>query len=277
MQNRILLVVSLVAGCSSAPAPAPSPPPPTLLEAPPSEPVEARPMAAAPQVASEEASPAEKALQAWSPKSRCSDYDYYPEGGLQNFWCHRGQGFGLEQIRSVVGLSSLFVSGPHRQDVLDLQSATEFGHYDPAFVRWLREHAVSRRGSVGQRATQAAYTTHLAPLARIFWLSHQKMEKEPECAARELKAYAAAIKQKKRGFHERWFFFMNPRFCDRPAHPERWYYNNGMDAGVDGNVTKGVVGFWMRRQMDGTYKEFAAGLRDLLVAYDPDLLSAPLP
>jgi hypothetical protein len=51
-----------------------------------------------------------------------------------------------------------------------------------------------------------------------------------------------------------------------------FYSKNGLDGGVDGNVVKTVVGFWMRRAMDGTIGTFADGLHEVIAAYEPALL-----
>ena len=68
---------------------------------------------------------------------------------------------------------------------------------------------------------------------------------------------------------------MNPYFCDKGQRPANFDYDNAFDAGVDGNVTKTVIGFWLRRSMDGTMDTFAEGLKKLLAAYQPDLMTAP--
>lgn len=271
---RRLHFVSLLTlfACGGAPPPSSDPPPaPVVLQPAPSTPLVADALPEAPPQ-EDTARYAERALQGWSTQSACDDFDYFPNGGLQNFWCHRAPSVQLQKLREVSGVR-LFVSGPHRDDELELTSSSEFGHYNPAFVRWLREHGASPRGSAMQLATQPAYDKFLAPLARIFWLTHQKLESAPACTKRELLAYEAAIKKKRAGYYERWFFFMNPAFCDAKPHPDSWYYSHGMDGGVDGNVTKTVVGFWLRRMMDGTYTEFAGGLRELIASYEPALLA----
>lgn len=270
-------------GCSPAPAPNTSP-----ILAPVEVPVAREnvpePIAAAPVDASTPsappaapASPIETALREWSRKTQCSEFDYHPNGGIQSFWCHRPGRVTLAAVRELAGVD-VFLKGPHTADTLKLDAANEVGQYNPAFVRWLVDKAgPSERGSVTQKATQASYDSHLKSLAQIFWKTLVKAEADKACFAREKAAYADLIAKKKvpKDYYERWFFFMNPYFCGQPPKKDKFYYDNGMDAGVDGNVTKTVVGFWLRRSMDGTMDAFAEGLKKLLAAYDPEVMKTP--
>ena len=275
---RASTLLSLALACGPAaepPPPAAAPaapsaaPPPAIMAAAPS------PLPAAPPIPPPAPrSLTEEALAEWSRSTQCSDFDYFPKGGIQNFWCHRPVRVTIAALRGAAG--EIFASGPHHGDTLDLGSRFEFGHYSPAFVTWLLDKAgPSERGTLGQEVTQTAYDTSLRPLARIFWQTHQKMVAEAECAGKERAAYQRGIANRTlpAKYYERWFFFMNPFFCDKTPHKDTFYFDNGMDGGVDGNVTKTVVGFWFRRQLDGTEAGFVTGLQRLLAAYDPGALT----
>ena len=220
----------------------------------------------------------ESALREVTRKSQCQDFDYYPNGGIQNFWCHRSARISLASIRELAGVD-IFTKGPHNADTLQLDAASDFGRYNPAFVRFLIDKAgPSEHGSAAQKATQPSYDAHLKPLAEIFWKTYAKSQSDKECFAREKAAYGDLIAKKKlpKDYYERWFYFMNPYFCDRGAqHNFTFYSDNAFDAGVDGNVTKSVIGFWLRRSLDGTMDAFAEGLRKMLAAYEPELIAAP--
>jgi len=273
------LVALAATQCSPAPPPSNAPilppvevaiaAPPPVAPVPTPESRHETPPAAAP-------SPMETALREWERKSQCQDFDYFPNGGIQNFWCHRPARVTLASVRELVG-AAIFTSGPHTADTLQLDAANDFGHYDPAFVRALVDKAApSERGSAAQKATQAAYDASMKPLAEIFWKTYAKSQADKECFAREKTAYANLIAKKKlpKDYYERWFFFMNPHFCDKgPEKSFKFWMDHGFDAGVDGNVTKTVVGFWLRRSIDGTMDAFAVGLTKLIAAYEPDLLA----
>ncbi len=270
----------VVVACSPAPSPAPVLAPlvvPVATE----QDAGSAPVARAGDKPAEPASdgkdsPGEQLLREWSRKSQCSDYDYFPEGGIQNFWCHRPARLSVAAVRELAGVD-IFASGPHTKDTLTLDSTDKFGHYNPAFVRWLvTDAAPSARGSAVQVATQPAYDAALKPLAHIFWKTYGKVIGEKECFAREKTAYAALIASHRlpKNYYERWFWFMNPYFCGRGLKAaDTFYFDNAFDAGVDGNVTKTVVGFWLRRSMDGTIDAFADGLKKLMASYDPELLT----
>jgi len=277
----LLVVLSALLGCGS-PAPPPVAVPPLVVTVVPragEDAVADGTPDREPPAAGAEASPAEAALQEWSKRTQCSAFDYFPNGGLQNFWCHRPARVTIAALRTLAG-GRIFSSGPHTDDDLVLDAKNDFGHYDPAFVRWLVDTAgPSPRGSAAQRATQASYDEHLRPLAEIFWKTLEKARREPACFQRERTAYADAMKRKRlpEGHYERWFYFMNPQFCNTPKKTDRFLMDNGFDGGVNGNVTKSVVGFWLRRSLDGTMDTFAVGLEKLLASYQPELLDGRTP
>ncbi len=275
-----LLPLTILAACSSPPPPTVHVPPPLVVpvESQAPRPVEASDPDPKREEREEKESVSERALRDWSRSSRCPDFDYFPNGGIQNFWCHRPADITMAAVRQLAGVD-IFSSGPHKEDLL-LTATNDFGHYHPAFVRWLVDRAgPSPRGSVAQRATQKAYDAHLKPLAEIFWATLGKALQNRECFEREKSAYAGLITQKKlpKDYYERWFYFMNPYFCEKPKKSEDFMMKNGFDAGVDGNVTKTVVGFWLRRSIDGTMDTFAEGLKKVMASYQPELLEEPAP
>ncbi len=226
----------------------------------------------------------EKALESWRTTTQCAEFDYFPDGGIQNFWCHRPEGLTLEKLRSLAGVD-VFVSGPHTATGLKLDAKASFGHYNPAFVQWLVDHASPpARGSVLRQMTQEHYNSTMRPLARVFWHTLRLIEADDACFQQEKSLYArqVAARTLPAQYYERWFFTMNPDFCPRAAKGlvrpnDTYFYEHGMDGGMDGNVVKTVYGFWIRRSLDGTMPTFAAGLRKLIDAYDPEMLTAARP
>jgi hypothetical protein len=207
-------------------------------------------------------------------KSACKDYDYFPEGGMRNFYCHLKARVDHSKIQELAGLSA-FVKGPHTRERLDLNSSTSFGHYNKAFVRWLREKLVpGGRASSFREQTQSIYNRYVRPLARIFYVTYRKLSSNPayleQESARYLKLIAANALPA--GHYEKYFYFMNPNYYKKPDGGFSYFTGRGFDGGVNGNVVKTCVAFWIRRSIDGTDREWFAGLQKLLRAYDPDLL-----
>jgi hypothetical protein len=252
--------------------------PPDVVQAPSSEGSAAAPAALTARAPAPPTGRFEEALRAWTGPSRCPEFDYFPHGGIRSFWCHRPEAVTIAAIRAAAG-TEIFASGPHTHEELRLERATDFGHYDPAFVRWLVDNVgPSPRGSALQIATQREYDIAARPLVDVFWKTHLKIGRDAACFAREKALYEVAIAKKTLppDYFERWFFFMNPFFCDRAARgnkDDQFYFDNAFDGGVDGNVTKTVVGFWLRRAIDGTIGTFAEGLKNVVAAYEPELLA----
>lgn len=201
----------------------------------------------------------------------CEDlFDYFPTGGIRIFACHVFSVASFEQIASVSGLSP-FVSGPHTQG-LDFTSSSDFGHYNPAFVRFVADHAVpAAEDPTFRAATQAHYDTYVRPLARILHATHEKLANNPGCAEAELGDYAQAIGNGyTTDYVEPWYYFMNPLYCANRRADYDFYTNTQgePDGGYDGNVTKTAVGFWLRRSLDGTDDLFFQALVRLMDAYE---------
>jgi len=199
--------------------------------------------------------------------NHCPDsFDYWPDGGLQNFWCHAQGSMSLEQVAGASGMG-IWRSGPHTLGALDLDEPTAFGHYDPAFVDWLVGHGVRAAEDAAFRgATQDAYDGYARPLARTMWRARRKLQANRDCKARELKAYQAAMESGTPGYYERWYGFLAADWCTEQGYGGRV---------GNGNVVKSAVGFWLRRELDGTADAWARGLEKLLVAYDADWMENP--
>lgn len=242
------------------------------------------PLLATTALASDPPSPA---IRAWTGISASvnacpDDYDYFPSGGMRNYWCHLSSLLSLPELEQAAG-RPIFLAGPHQAGKLDLANPGDFGHYNPAFVVWAGKVAIPEDPET-RRRLQPVYDQYMQPLARIHWVVWQKLQANPKCTSKELNLYQARIRAGTSNtggswgaWYERWFFYMNPAFCQK-AGQDNWLMDHGFDGGVDGNVTKTAVGFWLRRIMDGTADEFAAALQNLLAAFDPAMLrGAPPP
>lgn len=114
---------------------------------------------------------------------------------------------------------------------------------------------------------------------KIMAATKSRMVSEAACFDREKKEYVAATKAGKASqFLERWFYAMNPKFCTfkgSNAAREAALMSDGFDAGFDGNVTKTAIAFWMRRQMDGTFDNFAKFIDAVSASYSTAQGEAP--
>lgn len=201
----------------------------------------------------------------------CSEFDYHPNGGMRIFGCHMASLLTWESLQDLAGVP-VFVAGPHTAERLDLDNATSFGHYNPEFVVWAEQALIpGTHDSAFRSRTQPMYDAYVQPLARVHLLVWEKLQENEACMVKERDAYMAATEAGSDGYYERWFWFMNPAFCSHTGN-ESWYFDNGFDGGVSGNVVKTAVGFWLRRSVDETADEFAHALVALLQAYDAQWL-----
>jgi hypothetical protein len=202
-------------------------------------------------------------------------FDYHPTGGMLVTYCHMLSIVGWDRVLAEAP-RPIFLAGPHPEGTLDHQNPTTFGHYNPEFVRWLHHQLIpAARDAAFREQTQPLYDQFLQPLARIFYLTHEKLARDPRsCMTQELREYQAAMARAEQYYYERWFFFMNDAFCAHAGDPN-YFYNNGFDGGVDGNVVKSAVGFWLRRELDGTRALFFDALVTLLESYDGAWLKNP--
>ena len=207
-------------------------------------------------------------------KNACDDFDYFPEGGMRIFACHLKSLTSLPFLAQASGLA-VFNQGPHQGTMLKLDHRFQFGYYNPDFVRWMVDNLVPGAEDAALcKATQAHYDKYVKPLARIFYATWKKAQREPKCFRREVERYRLMMDQQElpEMYYERFFFFMNPDFCKHADDGFDYFYKKGFDGGYSGNVVKTCIAFWIRRTIDGTADEFSQGLYKLLKAYDPGLL-----
>lgn len=217
-------------------------------------PVVAPPPPAAVAVAPKAA--AGSAVELWTrlPESRnaCPEvYDYFPGGGMRIFWCHVSEAVPFMKLAELAGVK-VFVSGPHA-DRLVLDSATSFGHYNPAFVKWLADHAVPS-DAAAKAAIQPVYDRTMKERAAIYRSALLHLEANPDYLEAEKQVYLAYLSQPG---DER------PHDRHSAITPEAWP-----------NEYPPAVAFWIRRSIDGTLPLFEEGLVKLMKAYDPQGLEA---
>jgi hypothetical protein len=212
-------------------------------------------------------------------------FDYgFPGGGMRTYYCYFRSQLTYAQLVKWSGVP-MFQSGPHSDAAVDLHSPTRFGHYNPAFVRWLGQALVPHTDDKAfLAATQALYQKYLQPLARIYYVTYLKLQSNRNYLEGEKRSLIAMMgsgaKRKKsvtEGWYEKYALFMNPEFYAH-AHDRNDSYlmDHGFDGGWDCNLVKTAVGFWIRRSLDGSDGEFIADLRALLAVYDPGFLANPV-
>jgi energy-coupling factor transporter ATP-binding protein EcfA2 len=214
--------------------------------------------------------------------------------GPRTLYTHARTLMDLDKMKSLVAPMPIFLSGPHGGK-LEFYSY-DFGRYNPEFVRWAVDHLIPAASDPAFRAeTAPVYQKHLKEAARIYYLAYLHLDKHaPEVAALREK-YLESVRDYKGKAYDPNSFNSGPGgilqskfsnsfadefekgsggFGDAPSKPSaRRNYAWTSDQGAYYADT--AIGFWIRRQIDGTAPDFFAGLKKLLETYDAQFLKDP--
>ena len=204
-------------------------------------------------------------------------YDYWPHGGIRNFWC-RAQSVLPWAAVTKLAPAKIWLRGPHGEWLggkLDLHNPHDFGRYNPAFVRWFVDNAVPASQNEQLRfATQPAYDEYVRELAHTYFAVHEKMQANPKWVKRERDLYLRTMDEK----NPNWAAFYDKfsSFLGANGLAARAGGTFGFDwGGYDPNLQSAAVAFWLRRDVDKTAPLFFEGLTKLLKTYDAAWLAHP--
>jgi hypothetical protein len=206
-------------------------------------------------------------------RNTCSEkelhFDYWPDGGIRNFYCHATTSLALSAVTKLAGVAP-FVRGPHGvgglgdDAQLSLHDPRDFGRYNPAFVQWLVDNAVPAAGDAQLREeTQGLYDKYVRQLARVYFVVHQKLEARPAWKKQQRNLYMKAMDEKNpdwSAYYDKYSTFLGEADSD-------W-------GGYDPNLQSASVAWWLRRDVDKTAPLFLQGLEKLLRTYDGAWLDA---
>jgi len=191
-------------------------------------------------------------------ENQCPDeFDYYPNGGLRIFYCHAKTYLPYAQLKVLAG-TPVFLTGPHSSTKLNMYAMDNFGHYNPEFVTWLHTTFIpTAEDKDFKEATESIFNTHVRGLAHAYYVTHIHLFKDKAFMEQELEKYKKLIE-----------------IGDIPEFYSDTYFSfaNLDNEGMNGNIVKNAVLFWLRRVMDGTEAEFFTALVKLLTIYDAEFL-----
>ena len=170
-----------------------------------------------------------------------------------------------------------FRAGPHTATAarvqLDLGAPVGFGHYDPAFVRWLAQAAIPE-GGAARAIAQPVYDRRVSRLAHAFWLTHDDLvrggfpDRTPPGAATDYAEFLkAGAEPGATGFSVFAFVDQSNRLLPKlniPPSVNEWEGRYELNT---------AYAWWLRRRADGTHAEWHDALRQLLAAFDADWLA----
>ncbi len=192
------------------------------------------------------------------------EFDYGVEGGMRNFFCRALTVFSWKTFLALAPVPP-FRSGAHADGRLDLKNAKQFGHYDPAFVRWAATALIPAAADPRLKAqTQAVYDKQMKTLARVYYQVWRVLQGDPAWTSKERELYRAAA-EKGDGS---WSGDTVELYHDTLGSSDRDWGGN------DPNLVRSATMWWLRRTIDETAPDWAAGLERLLGTYDGAWLSS---
>ena len=187
---------------------------------------------------------------------------WLPNRGLRGLYAKAQFAMNLAQLQKLSG-HRIFGVGPHQNGKLNLKSANEFGHYNPAFIKWVTANGIPGGKNPKLRMElQPVYDKHLRRTARGFFVAHQNLMSQPARLKRVQARYLDLLDAENNAGD-----FLQESFRPDTDRLEK--------AGHDWYEVNVAHGFWVRRNIDGTADEFHALLTTLLRTHDADWLKAP--
>jgi hypothetical protein len=162
---------------------------------------------------------------------------------------------GLVDMRSLEKMSGMhvFSAGPHTVDDFNWSSVS-FGHFNPKFVDWAVNNAIPAASDKAfKAATLAIYNDYFQTNVEAFLSSIYALESNPSEFAAIQKDFKAQVTAGQRISN---YLFMSS-------------YAQKFPRGL-GNTS--VMGFWVRRGVDGSAANFKKGLEKLVKTYTPERL-----
>ncbi|MGA1872004.1 MAG: hypothetical protein ACMUJM_26100 [bacterium] len=195
-----------------------------------------------------------------------SGVNYWPASGLRGLYCMVKSYISISTIQRISG-KKIFIKGPHDKNGVDLYNYNSFAHYNPEFIKWAAENLIPADNDIMFREfSQKIYDKYFKSLCRTYFTTYLVLAKKNELKENELKKYMQIMKE---GRHFNYYQYTN--FLERYNSIKNAKYIFGP------NLTTPSVGFWLRRSLDGTEKDFNLLLKKVLEIYDNTFLIDIIP
>lgn len=183
-------------------------------------------------------------------------YDYFPEGGLRNFYSHVKPSISYESMLTIYD-GDIFLNNVSTKDKLNL-NAHNFNYYNPKFVDWLTDNLIKWSKDTKFKSNfQNIYNLNILNIARTFYVSNKLLNESPSELNKLTKQYKNNIS--------------NPNWKYDYAESGWAGFNDSYrNYSIDGNVMASARAFWIRRNIDGSKTNFEILIDKLIFLYDGD-------
>jgi len=190
--------------------------------------------------------------------------------GVRLLFCEISHYMDLARVEQLSGMEVFLPGGPHLKGRPNWKSDT-FGRYNPAFVSWAAGNLLPPK----TEATQTVYNTYMQRDARIFLIAYMTFDSKPKELAKMADIYRSgsvppADKNGVSWLENRFFGYPIDDDPDVKSLPPPEWRGKGASSQTDAYVYCTAMGFWARREVDGTRPLFHQFLTRMLQTYDPD-------
>jgi Novel STAND NTPase 1 len=195
--------------------------------------------------------------------------------GLRVLYCEISPITDIRHLERLSGMQIFLPGGPHGNK--PNWNSNKFGHYNPQFVQWAADNLVPPKTAT----TQAVYDEYMELDARIFLIAYATLQKNPQELAEMAQVYKSGqpLPQVEEGRppHQYPVSWLEGRFFNsgidddpdiKPLPPPQWL-GKGAVSQTNAYVYCTAMGFWARREADGTRTDFYQLLTNMLKVYDP--------
>jgi len=191
--------------------------------------------------------------------------------GVRLLYCEISHSMDMHGAEQLSGMNIFLPGGPHGHS--PNWNSASFGHYNPEFVKWATDNLLP----VKTDTTQIIYQQYLERDARIFLLTYNRLNSHPELLKEMAGIYRSGSvpRPDKNGvswLENRFFSFPIDNDPDLKSLPPPQWRGKGASEQTDSYVYETAMGFWARREVDGTRPLFYQFLTNMLRTFDSDFL-----
>lgn len=197
-------------------------------------------------------------------KNQCDEFAYFPDSGILSAYCFIKTWTPVSVLEKISG-HKVFLTSPHKNDSI-IKTTEKFGHYNPEFLIWGIKNILPITNSNETREiVKQNYKTYISNSAKIYYMVYLRLQQKNAENTKIRNYIIESITNKKSYDIEEYFEYLdNSKFGRYPISSEQ--------NGVNGNIVKTAVPFWIRRELDKTDHLFIQAMEKVFVAYEPDFL-----
>lgn len=172
----------------------------------------------------------------------------------------------IEMLEKLSG-DKVFLEGGAHTEGLDFNNSRDFGHYNPKFISTVHESLISFLMNSNKDVTTTLYQNHLQMTARNYYLAYQFVNSGETITWQEQEWTKEDIENTYRNIltGEIQNYGSGADFLNEIYRA----YADAMESdGYDWYEADTAPGFWIRRSMDGTDKDFIGLLNAVLEEVD---------